>query len=165
MDASLRVRRGALADAAWIRDCQLALAQETESLALDAVTVLRGVEHVLASPAIGFYVVVERAGARVACALVLYEWSDWRARQVWWIHSVYVLPGERGGGVFGALFRELERDAAACGAPYLRLYVERANERAQRVYEKLGMSDRHYAMYEKPVAALPTAQPPARGSA
>lgn len=156
MDDSLRVRRGALDDAAWIRDCQLAMAQETESLALDAATVLRGVEHVLAHPLIGFYVVAERSAAnaqpsRVACALVLYEWSDWRARDVWWIHSVFVLPGERGGGVFSALFRQVERDAAARGAPYLRLYVERANVRAQRVYEKLEMSDRHYAMYEKPI--------------
>lgn len=162
MDASLRVRRGARDDAAWIRDCQLAMARETEALALDGATVLRGVEHVLAHPAIGFYVVAERGGDRAACALVLYEWSDWRARDVWWVHSVYVLPGERGGGVFGAMFRQLEREAAERGAPYLRLYVERANQRAQRVYEALGMSDRHYAMYEKPIAA---AQPPLPGSA
>ncbi|TAJ21980.1 MAG: GNAT family N-acetyltransferase [Planctomycetota bacterium] len=156
MDDSLRVRRGSPDDAAWIRDCQLAMAQETEALALDAATVLRGVEHVLANPAIGFYVVAERVApaappARVACALVLYEWSDWRARNVWWIHSVFVLPGERGGGVFSAMFRDVEREAAARGAPYLRLYVERENHRAQRVYEKLEMSDRHYAMYEKPI--------------
>jgi ribosomal protein S18 acetylase RimI-like enzyme len=152
MSDSLLLRRAALSDASRIRDFQLAMARETEQLELDAATTLRGVTHVLEHPALGFYCVAERANALVGCALVLSEWSDWRAREVWWIHSVYFEPAARGQGAFSALFREVEAEARARGVPYLRLYVERANQHAQRVYEALGMNDRHYAMYEKSIA-------------
>ncbi|MBM3977345.1 MAG: GNAT family N-acetyltransferase [Planctomycetes bacterium] len=153
MSEPLRIRRAGRDDARWIRDCQLAMAHETEALALEPEVALRGVEHVFDEPRLGFYVAAERGAERVGCALVLSEWSDWRAREVWWIHSVYVLPPVRGHGVFRALYQHVEDEARAHGVPYLRLYVERGNQRAQRVYEQLGMSDRHYAMYEKPVSA------------
>lgn len=147
--AAVRIARPA--DAERIARFQLAMARETEDLALDAATVARGVQHVFDEPAIGFYVVAELAGSVCASALVLYEWSDWRARQQWWLHSVWVEPAARESGVFRALFEFVEQRAQAAGAAYLRLFVERENLRAQRVYERLGMSTQHYAMYEKRV--------------
>jgi ribosomal protein S18 acetylase RimI-like enzyme len=40
------------------------------------------------------------------------------------------------------------REKNVCG---FRLYVEKENEQAQRVYEKLGMETSHYLMYEENV--------------
>ena len=77
------------------------------------------------------------------------EWSDWRNGTVLWVHSVYVVPEARRQGVFTAMYGHLrsavERSDDLVG---LRLYVDRANEPAQRVYEAMGMSRDHYHLYE-----------------
>lgn len=41
------------------------------------------------------YYVVELQGSVVAQLMITYEWSDWRAADVWWIQSVYVPPQHR----------------------------------------------------------------------
>ena len=52
-------------------------------------------------------------------------------------------------GVFRALYREIERQAAANpNVVGLRLYFERDNTRAQATYRALGMSDTSYGMME-----------------
>jgi ribosomal protein S18 acetylase RimI-like enzyme len=85
----------------------------------------------------------------VGVLLVTYEWSDWRNGRVWWIQSVYVAPAQRGQGVYSGLYRYVkglvEKDSKARG---LRLYVNRSNNHAQKVYEALGMSKEHYELYE-----------------
>jgi ribosomal protein S18 acetylase RimI-like enzyme len=62
---------------------------------------------------------------------------------------VYVTPAARRGGVFRALYAEVERRARAVGAVGLRLYVERDNERAQRTYASLGMEEEAYRMLRR----------------
>ena len=56
----------------------------------------------------------------------------------------------RGRGIFAALFEHVERLARersdVCG---LRLYMERDNERARRVYRKMGLQETHYHVFEK----------------
>ena len=145
-------------DAQVLRDHQLGHAQEVEGLHLDAVRVLEGVLAVFENPHLGFYVVARKdsghtgsgAGAPVvASLLVTKEWSDWRARHVWWIQSVYVEPPFRRRGVFSMMFREVERMAYEQNAAGLRLYVERNNIGAQRIYQRLGMTTDHYVMFEK----------------
>ena len=82
--------------------------------------------------------------------LVTTEWSDWRNGWFWWIQSVYVRPEHRGGGLYGQMSEFVKERAAAAGNVCgFRLYVEKENERAQRVYEKLGMERTYYLMYEE----------------
>ena len=125
------------------------MALETEQLTLDAETVQRGVHGVFDTQGRGFYLLVEVGGVPCACMLVLYEWSDWRNREVWWLHSVYVLPERRREGLFRTLHTEVQRLARERGAAGLRLYVDQRNARAQAVYRALGMSDEHYQLYEQ----------------
>jgi len=137
-------------DAPTIARYNQAMARETEDKTLDLDTLTAGVQRVFDEPAHGRYLVAESdAGEVIACLMITYEWSDWRAGQVWWIQSVYVDPAHRRQGVFKLLYnkvRELgDQAGGVCG---YRLYVEQDNTRAQKTYEVLGMTRAPYLVYE-----------------
>jgi len=147
---SIKVRVGLLFDTDTIADFQVKMAKETENLELDPDTVHKGVSAVFDNPEKGKYFVAEANGEVVGCLLTVPEWSDWRNGTVLWIHSVYVIPAFRSQGVFKMLYENL---VTMVNSPDndlrgLRLYVEKANTNAQKVYEKLGMSGEHYHLYE-----------------
>jgi len=128
---------------------QVAMAMETERYALDPSTVLKGVSHMFAEPDRGFYIVARTtAGIPAASLLVLKEWSDWRNTDVWWIHSVYVAPEHRRRGLFRRMFAHVQSLAKQSAVAGIRLYVEKENHRAKAAYTSLGMSDRHYDLFE-----------------
>ncbi|HEX6987420.1 MAG TPA: N-acetyltransferase [Planctomycetaceae bacterium] len=145
------------ADAETVAAFNLALAAESENLALDPPTVLAGVRAVLADPAKGRYFVARRsdgpdAGAVIGQLMVTVEWSDWRNGPLWWVQSVYVRPDCRRRGVFRSLFRHALEAAKAEGAPALRLYVERHNAAARATYESLGLRETGYLVLERPLS-------------
>lgn len=136
-------------DAPAIAGFQLLMARETEGMELDPETVDRGVRAVFADPARGEYLVAEAAGRLVGCLMVTPEWSDWRNGTVLWIQSLYVVPELRGHGVYRALWEHLQaRVQAASNLMGIRLYVDKRNTVAQRVYERLGMTREHYELFE-----------------
>ena len=127
-----------------------AMALETEGKRLDTEILRAGVSAVFGDEKKGFYVVVEDNGIVAAGLMVTTEWSDWRNGWFWWIQSVYVRPEHRGGGLYGRMYEFVKERAAQVGdIRGFRLYVEKENERAQRVYEKLGMERTYYLMYEE----------------
>lgn len=145
---SVRLARGSDCDS--LVEFNRAMALETETKELDPVTLAAGVAAVLAEPRRGFYLVAECDGACAGCLMITFEWSDWRNGDWWWLQSVYVDPAYRRRGVFRTLYAEVERRAAmAADVIGVRLYVERANTRAQQTYAALGMHEAHYRMYEK----------------
>ncbi len=143
------IRRAAVQDADFVVRAQLAMAAESEGLTLDLSTVTAGVRGVLEHPERGFYLIAEHDGAPSGCMLVLSEWSDWRNREVWWLHSVYVAPQARRAGLFRALYVHVTELGKQKGAAGLRLYVDRRNEAAKAVYRALGMTDEHYELFEQ----------------
>lgn len=148
-DGDLQIRAAEWSDAAAIVDFQLRMARETESLELDRATLDRGVEAVFADPGKGAYWVAERDGGVVGSLLTTFEWSDWRDGVVLWIQSVYVTSEERGRGVYRALYEWVKRQVEESDRfKGIRLYVDRRNAAAQRVYERLGMSREHYELFE-----------------
>ncbi len=143
------IRKGKLSDSENIVELQLQMAQETEGLQLDRNVVSKGVRGVFEEPARGTYWVAEENGEILAVLLAISEWSDWRNATVLWIHSLYVIPEARGQGVFKKLYLNLEKQVEQ--SPELagiRLYVDKQNKPAQKVYEKLGMNKHHYELYE-----------------
>lgn len=128
---------------------QVAMAMETEGIGLDPDTVKRGVEAVFDDPGKGFYLVA-RDGDRVTGSLMItYEWSDWRARTVWWIQSLYVIPEYRRSGIFKQMYAWLlERVNGNDQVGGIRLYVDLTNVNDQKVYESIGMDGNHYRFYE-----------------
>ena len=146
----MQIRTATPEDVHALVEFNQAMALETEGKRLDTDVLRAGVSAVFADEKKGFYVVVEREGSVAAGLMVTTEWSDWRNGWFWWIQSVYVRPEHRGGGLYGRMY-DFVKDRAAevgniCG---FRLYVEKENERAQRVYEKLGMERTHYLMFEE----------------
>jgi len=147
----LRVREATMADINVLVEFNAAMALETENKTLDPPVLSAGVAAVIAEPKRGFYLVAEHGRDVVGCLLITYEWSDWRNGDWWWFQSVYVHPDHRRGGVFRALYDEVERLAhLRSDVVGLRLYVERDNVRAQQTYASLGMHEAAYKMFAKP---------------
>jgi GNAT superfamily N-acetyltransferase len=145
----LSCRKASDADAGTITRFQIAMALETEKLRLDPATCALGVRAVFDDPRKGAYYACEKDGEVIASLLILPEWSDWRNGEVWWIHSVYVLPEHRGSGAFRALYEHVRSLVAADDRLRgLRLYVDKSNLSAQKVYKKIGMTDEHYSLFE-----------------
>ena len=127
-----------------------AMALETEGKKLFTGTLRKGVEAVFDDPQKGFYLVAEDSRRVIGGLMVTCEWSDWRNAWFWWIQSVYVNPDYRGHRIYSQLYDFVKSKAAAAGNVCgFRLYVEKENAHAQRVYEKVGMEQTYYLMYEE----------------
>ncbi len=146
----MNIRIANFADAASLIEFNQAMALETEGKRLDAAILQSGVEAIFANQDKGFYVVAEDNGKIIGGLMITFEWSDWRNKWFWWIQSVYILPEARAKKTYSRLYdfvkEKARTQADVCG---FRLYVERENAHAQKVYEKLGMTGSHYLMYEE----------------
>jgi GNAT superfamily N-acetyltransferase len=138
-------------DHSTIVEFQLKMAKETEGLELDRETVSLGVMQVMRNPQKGKYIVATNNDEKIVASLMLTpEWSDWRNRFVLWFQSVYVVPDERGKGIFKKMYEHVKskivlEDEQNAG---LRLYVDASNKNAIEVYKKLGMDGDHYRVFE-----------------
>ena len=139
---------GQISDVDTIARFQVAMALETEGMTLDLDRVTRGVTAAMHDESKGRYVVVRQSGEVIGSLMLTKEWSDWNCQWYWWIQSVYVTPQHRGRGVYKAMYSKVKAMASDENVSQIRLYVDKTNQRAQRVYEKLGMSETHYLMYE-----------------
>ena len=147
--SSIAVGRAATEDVAAIAQFNIAMAAETEDLALDPQTVHAGVAAVVSDDRRGFYLVARSDGKAVGSLMITYEWSDWRNGNLWWIQSVYVVRSARKQGIFRLLYDNVISLAKQSGdAAGVRLYVEKDNRGAQEVYRKLGMSETAYRVFE-----------------
>ena len=145
----MKIRDATQADLDFIVAANAALAVESENQTLDPKLLRPGVQAVLDDPALGRYYLAEVDGQLVGQLMTTFEWSDWRNGVFLWIQSVYVLPAHRGAGVFRALYQHLAglatKDNRICG---IRLYVDRDNARAQKVYTRLGMHLSNYQVMQ-----------------
>ena len=146
----ISIREGTTSDAASISNFQRNMALETESKILDDDTVLKGVEKVLTSSDRGFYVIAEVDSKVIGSLMVTFEWSDWRNGWFFWIQSVFVDEEYRRQGVYRSMHNEVinrcKTSKDCCG---IRLYVEKDNINAQKVYKNLGMYETDYYLYEE----------------
>ncbi len=149
----MEIRIATKKDARNLIDFNQAMALETEGKRLESEILSPGVRSVFEDAEKGFYVVAEDEDGKILGGLMTtFEWSDWRNGWFWWIQSVYVLPEARGRQIYAKLYDFVKEKAARkeniCG---FRLYVEKQNLTAQKVYEKCGMEATHYLMYEEPI--------------
>ncbi len=143
------IRRGQMRDLVPITTYNIQMALETEHKRLDPYVVTAGVRQALGDEKKGVYFVAEIDGQVVGQLMITHEWSDWRNGDIWWIQSVYVHPDFRRQRIFKQLHAYATQQAILAGAVMLRLYVEKANTRAQQVYADLGMSMTEYLVMEQ----------------
>ena len=137
---------------------QLRMALETEDLILDGVVLNEGVKAVIGDPSKATYYIARISnvpgvgeGEEVAAGMLMItlEWSDWRNGWVWWIQSVYVREEFRKYGVFRSLYDHIKQLVIESNSVRgIRLYVDKRNVKAQKVYEALGMTGEHYSTFE-----------------
>ncbi len=147
----MKIRIASIEDANDLVEFNQAMALETEGKQLQTTILQSGVSAVFKDEKKGFYVVAEDGNAKIVGGLMItFEWSDWRDKWFWWIQSVYILPEARGKKLYTQLYNFVKDQAKGrgdvCG---FRLYVEKENVNAQKVYEKCGMESSHYLMYEE----------------
>ena len=142
------ITMGCASDIDAITQFQVDMAFESEGAKLDDDTVRSGVTAAMNDSNKGSYLVVRKGGEVVASLMITREWSDWNSEWYWWVQSVYVMPEHRGRGLFRSMYAKVKELAAQNGVSQVRLYVERTNLSARQVYERVGMQECHYLMYE-----------------
>ena len=143
------VRKAGSSDINFIIEFQIKMALETEDIHLDEDIIAKGVKAVFDDSSKGQYWVATINNKVISSMLMTPEWSDWRNKTVLWFQSVYVLPEYRKQGVFKQMYNKIKTHISE-SEKYagLRLYVDKTNIKAQKVYEKLGMNGEHYKYYE-----------------
>ena len=140
---------GTAADIEDIVRFQVAMAMESEGTALDVERVTAGVTAVMNDANKGFYLVAKIADETTGSLMITKEWSDWNNQWYWWVQSVYVTPKFRNKGIFKSLYAKVKELAASNSVSQIRLYVDKTNTLAQRVYSNVGMAECHYIMLEE----------------
>ena len=143
------IARGKVDDIESIVQFQAKMAMESEGTTLDQVKVTKGVTAAMNDESKGIYWIAKVNGEAIGSLMVTREWSDWNNEWYWWIQSVYVLPEYRKHGVYKAMYSTLKEVARENKVSQIRLYVDKTNHPAQQVYQRLGMHESHYLMYEE----------------
>ncbi len=147
--SKFNIRRADANDIEPLVEFNQGIAIETEDFELDRDTLRAGILQLLENDQYGFYIVAECEGRVAGCLMITYEWSDWRNAVFWWIQSVYVHADFRRQGVYRSLYQHIQQMAREHNVCGFRLYVEKENTVAQRTYEKLGMNEAVYLMYQQ----------------
>ena len=143
------IRIAEIKDAESIAGFQIAMAHETENKILDNNTIINGVKAVIENKTLGFYLVYEDDDKACGSLMITFEWSDWRNGLFWWIQSVYILPEYRGKGIYSMFYQHVKLLGKENNVLGFRLYVDKYNEHARKIYKKSGMMKTNYRLYEE----------------
>ncbi len=150
----MKIRDALLKDAEQIAKNNVKLADESENLSISYEETFEGVKRIIENKSKGFYIVAEENKEIVGQIMITYEWSDWRAKDIWWLQSIYVRVEYRKREVMKALIEEVKKRALKENVSMLRLYVHEKNKDAMKAYEKVGMSKAPYIIYEMNYSAF-----------
>ena len=150
-DIDLTITRGKASDIDAIVRFQADMAMESEGTMLDMDRLTFGVSSAINDEQKGIYLVARANDTPIGSLMLTREWSDWNNQWYWWIQSVYVIPEYRKKGVYKAMYATLKDMAQENGVSQIRLYADRTNLSAQQVYQRLGMRESHYLMFEETI--------------
>ena len=148
-DLDFVIVRGEECDIDSIVQFQANMAMESEGCILDKEKVTNGVTAAMLDDSKGIYWVAKFEGKAIGSLMLTREWSDWNNGWYWWIQSVYVAPEYRRKGVYKAMYMKVKDAAKGSNVSQIRLYADRSNLSAQKVYKSLGMHESHYLMFEE----------------
>ena len=151
-DLDLTITQGKASDIDAIVRFQADMAMESEDTMLDMDRLTLGVSSAINDEQKGIYLVARANDTPIGSLMLTREWSDWNNQWYWWIQSVYVMPEYRKKGVYKAMYATLKDMAQENGVSQIRLYADRTNLSAQQVYQRLGMRESHYLMFEETIS-------------
>jgi GNAT superfamily N-acetyltransferase len=93
-------------------------------------------------------------GAALGFATVYWSWDTLGASRVGIMHDLFVAPDARGTGLADDLIRACIAECVQHGAAKLAWQTARDNERAQRVYERVGATRDEWLDYWLPVTPV-----------
>jgi GNAT superfamily N-acetyltransferase len=93
-------------------------------------------------------------GEAVGFATIFWSWSTLSASRIGVMNDLFVAPVARGGGVAEALVAACVEECRARGAATLTWQTAKDNERAQRVYERIGAERAEWVDYSLATARL-----------
>ena len=91
-------------------------------------------------------------GRAIGFATVYWSWATTSAERIGVMNDLYVAPEARGSGAAEALIEACRAECAAHGAGKLTWQTARGNERAQKVYERVGATREQWVDYWLPVS-------------
>lgn len=112
-----------------------------DRIPLDAPRVQRGLEQLMAEPALGAVLFAEVDGLRVGYVLLGWCFSIEQGGRHVLLDELYLEPGARGRGLGATLLGAACDWARARGAEVVRLEVNRHNPRARALYLRHGFRD------------------------
>lgn len=151
-DLDLTITQGKASDIDTIVRFQADMAMESEGTMLDMDRLTLGVSSAINDEQKGIYLVARANDTPIGSLMLTREWSDWNNQWYWWIQSVYIMPEYRKKGVYKAMYATLKDMAQENGVSHIRLYADRTNLSAQQVYQRLGMRESHYLMFEETIS-------------
>ena len=150
-DIDLTITQGKASDIDTIVRFQADMAMESEGTMLDMDRLTLGVSSAINDEQKGIYLVARANDTPIGSLMLTREWSDWNNQWYWWIQSVYVMPEYRNQGIYRAMYATLKDMAQENGVSQIRLYADRTNLSAPQVYQRLGMRESHYLMFEETI--------------
>jgi GNAT superfamily N-acetyltransferase len=109
----------------------------------------------------------DAAGEALGFATIFWSWSTSRAARIGVMNDLFVVPSARGTGAAEALIAMCVEECRVRGATTLSWQTAKDNERAQRVYERIGAKREEWVDYSLDVSSdfpkrLPVSSKPTR---
>ena len=95
----------------------------------------------------------DAGGTAAGFATIFWSWATTSAERIGIMNDLYVEPGARGTGVAEALIEACRAECRRRGAGKLTWQTALDNERAQKVYERVGARREQWLDYWLPVAS------------
>ncbi len=119
---------------------------------MDRATAARGVKAVFRNESLGFYVVATENNRFAGSLFVNNFYLDLKAGYVWWVNCVHVRAEFRRQGVYEQMYAFVkEQVAKRDDVIALRLIVHPTNAKGKAAYEKTGMSELPYLLFQEMV--------------
>jgi GNAT superfamily N-acetyltransferase len=93
----------------------------------------------------------DQEGVAVGFATIFWSWTTLAAARIGVMNDLYVSPAARGAGVAAELIRACADECRLHGAASLDWQTAKDNERAQRVYDRVGATRFEWIDYSLPV--------------
>lgn len=141
----MNFRRAIPSDLEKIAELLIPFCEEYHQKQVTQEIARKGIAHLFENPHLGRYYVCEEENRLVGYLMVFFEWSDWRAGNMYYLEAVYTLPEYRKRGVFKSLYKHMY-DEAVKENSVLRTIV--GTTFPVEALKKIGLQESHYNLLE-----------------